>query len=80
VKKHLDEMHSYHHERIERLKKSEECTVGTIYRRVRGGSSKSEIRTDGLAGCLRTPRGGSSKADCFRHRSRKVKDAMDDSA
>lgn len=65
VKKHLDEMHSYHRERIERLNRSSENTVGTIYRRVRKGSSKSEIRTDGLAGCLRTPRGGSSKQIVF---------------
>jgi DNA (cytosine-5)-methyltransferase 1 len=63
--KHLDEMHSYHRERIERLKRASNYTVGTIYRRVRGGSSKSEIRTDGLAGCLRTPRGGSSKQIVF---------------
>jgi DNA (cytosine-5)-methyltransferase 1 len=61
VKKHLSEMHSYHRDRIELLKRGTEYTVGTIYRRVRAGTSKSEIRTDGLAGCLRTPRGGSSK-------------------
>ena len=63
--KHLDEMHSYHRERIERLKKASDYTIGTIYRRVREGNSKSEIRTDGLAGCLRTPRGGSSKQIVF---------------
>lgn len=65
VKKHLDEMHSYHRDRVALLKKSSEITVGTIYRRVRAGKSKSEIRTDGLAGCLRTPRGGSSKQIVF---------------
>jgi DNA (cytosine-5)-methyltransferase 1 len=65
VRKHLDEMHSYHRERVERLTRASEYTVGTIYRRVREGSSKSEIRTDGLAGCLRTPRGGSSKQIVF---------------
>jgi DNA (cytosine-5)-methyltransferase 1 len=61
VRKHLAEMHSYHLDRVERLKSGSDYTVGTIYRRVRAGKSKSEIRTDGLAGCLRTPRGGSSK-------------------
>lgn len=65
VNKHMAEMHSYHHERMERLKASSEYVVGTIYRRVRAGKSKSEIRTDGLAGCLRTPRGGSSKQIVF---------------
>lgn len=61
VKKHISEMHGYHRRRLDQLKLGSEYTVGTIYRRVRAGKSKSEIRTDGLAGCLRTPRGGSSK-------------------
>ena len=34
---------------------------GTIYRRIRKGGTRAELRSDGLAGCLRTPRGGSSK-------------------
>ena len=61
VQKHLVEMHSYHRIRVEALKSASDYTIGTIYRRVRSGKSKSEIRMDGLAGCLRTPRGGSSK-------------------
>lgn len=32
-----------------------------MYRRVRGGEQKAELRKDGLAGCLRTARGGSSR-------------------
>jgi DNA (cytosine-5)-methyltransferase 1 len=65
VKKHLAEMHSEHLKRITLLKKGAEMSVGTIYCRVRQGKSRSEIRTDGLAGCLRTPRGGSSKQIVF---------------
>lgn len=65
VKKHLAEMHPEHLRRIRTLKKSNTVSVGTIYRRVREGKSRSEIRTDGLAGCLRTPRGGSSKQIVF---------------
>ena len=61
MSKHLDEMHASHRGRIEKLRDSKVLTVGTIYRRVRDRKSRSEIRTDGLAGCLRTPRGGSSK-------------------
>ena len=34
---------------------------GTIYRRMRKGRSTAEVRLDGVAGCLRTPKGGSSK-------------------
>jgi DNA (cytosine-5)-methyltransferase 1 len=33
----------------------------TAFRRVRNGKSMAELRTDGLAGCLRTPRGGSGR-------------------
>lgn len=65
VKKHLNEMHSTHLNRIKALMKGKTVSVGTIYRRVREGKSRSEIRTDGLAGCLRTPRGGSSKQIVF---------------
>jgi DNA (cytosine-5)-methyltransferase 1 len=61
VRKHLAEMSPAHLARTEQLKKLGEMSVGTIYRRVRDGKSRSEIRTDGLAGCLRTPRGGSSR-------------------
>lgn len=34
--------------------------IGCVERRTRGGVLRAEIRTDGLAGCLRTPGGGSS--------------------
>jgi DNA (cytosine-5)-methyltransferase 1 len=35
--------------------------VGFLYRRVRQGRQRAEVRFDGLAGCLRTPAGGSSR-------------------
>lgn len=35
--------------------------VGSVFRRMRGGQQRAEVRFDGLAGCLRTPRGGSSR-------------------
>lgn len=34
--------------------------VGFLYKRMRHGEQKAEVRFDGLAGCLRTPKGGSS--------------------
>ena len=34
--------------------------VGTAFRRIRAGVQRLEVRSDGLAGCLRTPRGGSA--------------------
>lgn len=38
---------------------------GTVFRRVRYGRSMAELRTDGIAGCLRTPRGGSGRQILF---------------
>ncbi|MDR1062128.1 MAG: DNA cytosine methyltransferase [Clostridiales bacterium] len=38
-----------------------ENAVVTGYRRTRGGKQRLELRFDGVAGCLRTPEGGSSK-------------------
>lgn len=39
---------------------------GTAFRRVRSGRSMAELRTDGIAGCLRTPRGGSARQILFK--------------
>ena len=41
-------------------------TYGTIFRRVRNGKSMAELRIDAIAGCLRTPRGGSGRQILFR--------------
>jgi DNA (cytosine-5)-methyltransferase 1 len=35
--------------------------VGTLYKRTRLGVQRAEVRFDGVAGCLRTPAGGSSR-------------------
>ena len=35
--------------------------AGTIYRRTRNNIQRAEVRFDGVAGCLRTPSGGSSR-------------------
>ena len=49
-----------HQERVSSILVDGGGSVGTIYRRVRNGKTVGEIRTDGIAGCLRTPSGGSS--------------------
>ncbi|MFA5865038.1 MAG: DNA (cytosine-5-)-methyltransferase [Phycisphaerae bacterium] len=41
-------------------------SYGTAFRRVRKGRSMAELRVDGLAGCLRTPRGGSGRQILFK--------------
>ena len=54
-----------HLARLEALKARGERAVGAVYRRMRLEEGRkvqrAEVRFDGLAGCLRTPRGGSSK-------------------
>lgn len=40
---------------------SRETVIATGYRRTRHGEQQLELRFDGVAGCLRTPEGGSSK-------------------
>lgn len=41
-------------------------SFATAFRRVRNGRSMAELRTDGIAGCLRTPRGGSARQILFK--------------
>ncbi len=41
-------------------------SYGTVFRRVRHGRSMAELRSDGLAGCLRTPKGGSGRQILFQ--------------
>ncbi|HEU5383628.1 MAG TPA: DNA (cytosine-5-)-methyltransferase, partial [Ktedonobacteraceae bacterium] len=46
---------------------ADDCwSYGTIFRRMRKGKSTAELRTDGIAGCLRTPAGGSAKQIVFK--------------
>lgn len=55
------QMSDSHKAILEEMTHSENYQYGTVYRRMRKGKSMAELRTDGFAGCLRTPRGGSSK-------------------
>ncbi len=41
-------------------------SYATAFRRVRKERSMAELRTDGIAGCLRTPRGGSGRQILFK--------------
>ena len=54
-------MGDLHRQRLEAALASGERRVGAVFRRMRGGEQRAEARFDGLAGCLRTPGGGSSR-------------------
>lgn len=57
----LNQMSSRHRGEAEDLIASRRWSYATVFRRVRQGKSMAELRTDGTAGCLRTPRGGSGR-------------------
>jgi DNA (cytosine-5)-methyltransferase 1 len=54
-------MGDLHRRRLEAAMASGGRRVGAVFRRMRGGQQRAEARFDGLAGCLRTPGGGSSR-------------------
>ena len=57
----LNQMSAKHRKVVEQMMNNSYYSYGTIFRRVRKGKSMAELRSDGLAGCLRTPRGGSGR-------------------
>ena len=56
----IQRMNPIHRERVNRLPDAGPNGVATMFRRVRSGRAVGEVRVDGIAGCLRTPLGGSS--------------------
>ena len=60
-----DQMHSHHRELIDSQMAQRKYSYYSAFRRMRlrDGTSQStaELRTDGIAGCLRTPKGGSAR-------------------
>lgn len=62
----LNQMSPRHREMAERMICGRRYSYGTVFRRIRNGRSMAELRTDGVAGCLRTPRGGSGRQILFK--------------
>ncbi|MEW6302044.1 MAG: DNA (cytosine-5-)-methyltransferase [Verrucomicrobiota bacterium] len=61
----LNQMSPKHRTQAEAMIQGEQISYGTVFRRVRNNRSMAELRTDGIAGCLRTPRGGSGRQILF---------------
>lgn len=61
----LNQMSDKHRAEAELMIGGSAWSYGTVFRRVRNGRSMGELRTDGIAGCLRTPRGGSGRQILF---------------
>jgi DNA (cytosine-5)-methyltransferase 1 len=62
----LGQMSERHRALAQAMIAGKQWSYGTVFRRVRNKRSTAELRTDGLAGCLRTPRGGSGRQILFR--------------
>jgi DNA (cytosine-5)-methyltransferase 1 len=61
----LKQMSPRHRAVADKMIRGKQTTYGTVFRRVRNTGSMAELRTDGIAGCLRTPRGGSGRQILF---------------
>lgn len=61
----LNQMSAKHRATADKMIAGKAMSCGTVFRRVRRGKSMAELRTDGIAGCLRTPRGGSGRQILF---------------
>ena len=61
----LNQMSPKHRAQADAMILGSRTTYGTVFRRVRNERSMAELRTDGIAGCLRTPRGGSGRQILF---------------
>ncbi len=61
----LNQMSPKHRLLADSMIKGKKTAYATVFRRVRASGSMAELRTDGIAGCLRTPRGGSGRQILF---------------
>jgi DNA (cytosine-5)-methyltransferase 1 len=57
----LNQMSTRHRAVADKMIQGLRFSYGTVFRRIRKGRSMAELRTDGIAGCLRTPLGGSGR-------------------
>jgi DNA (cytosine-5)-methyltransferase 1 len=62
----LNQMSDRHRATADKMINEKAISYGTVFRRVRHGRSMAELRVDGIAGCLRTPRGGSGRQILFK--------------
>jgi DNA (cytosine-5)-methyltransferase 1 len=57
----LSMMSPLHKEKVKTAQQKKSIQVGALYKRTRNGIQRAEVRFDDVAGCLRTPGGGSSR-------------------
>ena len=57
----LDMMSDSNKEKVQKAVRARHRQIGFLYKRIRNDRQRAEVRFDGVAGCLRTPQGGSSR-------------------
>lgn len=62
----LEQMSPRHRMVADQMIAAPKWSYGTVFRRIRNEKSMAELRTDGIAGCLRTPKGGSGRQILFK--------------
>lgn len=66
----VNQMHQHHKIQMNNMMQGNTWSYGTIFRRMRHREglmqSTAELRSDGIAGCLRTPKGGSARQILLR--------------
>jgi DNA (cytosine-5)-methyltransferase 1 len=81
TQKLLDSMSPVNRQKVEFAKSAGRRMVGTLYRRTRpdpdgGRTVRAEVRFDDVAGCLRTPAGGSSRQKLLIIEGKKVRSRL----
>lgn len=77
----IDMMTDHNRKKVDAAKAAQERIVGTIYRRTRADAEgikrqRAEVRFDQIAGCLRTPAGGSSRQTIMLVDGKKVRSRL----
>jgi DNA (cytosine-5)-methyltransferase 1 len=72
----LDMMSDVNLRKVRQAMKLNTRIVGAIYRRTRNGVQRAEVRFDNIAGCLRTPSGGSSRQTILIVEGEKVRSRL----
>ncbi len=76
TKRLLGMMSDLNRSKVKEVVASEKLRVGFLYKRMREGHQRAEVRFDGVAGCLRTPGGGSSRQTILVVEGKKIRSRL----
>lgn len=72
----LGMMSPVNREKVRSAQRSGELHIGALYKRTRNGVQRAEVRFDDVAGCLRTPRGGSSRQSILMVEGKRIRSRL----